>query len=66
MIMNIKWESERGTYQHPPKDFPKQKEKPADSISSAGSFCFGYKTKRQRERRNRRNNLWGSVSFLRV
>jgi hypothetical protein len=32
---------------------------------SAGSFYILIKERRQRERRNRRKNLWGNVSLLR-
>jgi hypothetical protein len=32
---------------------------------SAGSFHILTKDRRQRERRNRRKNLWGNVSLLR-
>ncbi len=32
---------------------------------SAGSFYILIKDRRQRERRNRRKNLWGNVSLLR-
>jgi len=41
----------------------KKQKKPAEL--SAGSFHILIKDRRQRERRNRRKNLWGNVSLLR-
>src|SRR5699024_504848 len=42
-----------------------KKEKPAEIFLQVPLFSC-QKTKRQRERRNRSKNLWGSVSLLRV